>query len=186
VARAQPTKASAAVATLGTRNANGTANGLTVVRAKAGPNGVLWVEVRLPILPNGATGWVRRQDLGGYQTVNTHLVVDRERLRAQLYRAGKLVFTAPVAIGTSASPTPAGQFLVKDELTRYANPFYGPVAFGTTARSPVLTDWPGGGFTGSRHEPAAVDPRPRLHGCIRMRNTGGRRHLPVGTPLTIR
>lgn len=30
----------------------------------------------------------------------------------------------------------------------YANPFYGPLAFGTSARSPILTDWPGRGFIG--------------------------------------
>jgi hypothetical protein len=38
--------------------------------------------------------------------------------------------------------------MIRNELTRYASPFYGPVAFGTTARSAVLTDWPGGGFVG--------------------------------------
>jgi lipoprotein-anchoring transpeptidase ErfK/SrfK len=144
----------------------------------------------LPILPNDATGWVRRQDLGGYRTVDTHLVVDRARLSASLYRAGKLVFTAPVAIGTSASPTPAGQFMVKNELSRYANPFYGPVAFGTTARSPVLTDWPGGGFIGihGTNLPQLIPGRVS-HGCIRMRNNDILRLaalLPIGTPLTIR
>jgi hypothetical protein len=39
--------------------------------------GRLWVRVRLPVLPNGTTGWVRRSALGGYETVRTHLVIDR-------------------------------------------------------------------------------------------------------------
>jgi hypothetical protein len=70
---------------------------------RAGPDaaGALWVKVRLPVLPNGRVGWVRRQALGAYQTANTHFVVDRRRLRATLYRNGKAVFTAPVGVGTS-------------------------------------------------------------------------------------
>jgi L,D-transpeptidase-like protein len=190
VVHARPTTSSTAIATLDTLTADDTPNGLIVVRTKVAANGALWVEVRLPILPNGTTGWVRRQALGGYQTVDTHLVVDRERLRASLYRAGRLVFSAPVAIGTSASPTPAGQFMVKNELTRYASAFYGPVAFGTTARSPVLTDWPGGGFIGihGTNLPQLIPGRVS-HGCIRMRNPDILRLaalLPVGTPLTVR
>ena len=33
-------------------------------------------------------------------------------------------------------------------MTDFANPVDGPVAFGTSARSAVLTNWPGGGFVG--------------------------------------
>ena len=57
-------------------------------------------------------------------------------------RVGRLVFTAPVAVATAASPMPAGQFMVKDELARYRSAFYGPIACGNTARSAVLTDRP--------------------------------------------
>jgi lipoprotein-anchoring transpeptidase ErfK/SrfK len=122
--------------------------------------------------------------------VNTHLVVSRARLRATLSRAGKIVFSAPVGIGTDASPTPAGEFNVRSKLTRYASPFYGPIAFGTTARSDVLTDWPGGGFVGihGTNEPQLLPGRVS-HGCIRLRNRDILRLaqlMPVGTPITIR
>jgi lipoprotein-anchoring transpeptidase ErfK/SrfK len=133
---------------------------------------------------------VRRQVLGAYQTANTHFVVDRRGLRATLYRSGKAVFTAPVGVGAASWPTPAGEFLVRSELTRYASPFYGPVAFGTSARSAVLTDWPAGGFVGihGTSEPQLLPGRVS-HGCIRMRNPDIVRLaelMPVGTPLTIR
>ncbi len=152
--------------------------------------GHLWVKVRLPVLPNGTTGWVRRLSLGAYQIVNTRLVVDRQRLLASLYRNGRLIFTAPVGVGTSSWPTPSGQFTVRSELTRYASPFYGPVAFGTSARSTVLTDWPGRGFVGihGTNEPQLIPGRVS-HGCIRMRNVDIVRLaalMPIGTPLTIR
>jgi lipoprotein-anchoring transpeptidase ErfK/SrfK len=150
----------------------------------------VWVEARLPVLPNDSVGWVRRRSLGAYQTVATHLVVDRRRLRATLYRYGTRIFSAPVGVGMDSSPTPTGEFTVRSELTRYASPFYGPVAFGTTARSAVLTDWPDGGFIGihGTNSPKLVPGRVS-HGCIRLRNRDIMRLtalMPVGTPVTIR
>jgi lipoprotein-anchoring transpeptidase ErfK/SrfK len=135
-------------------------------------------------------GWVPRSALGGYEFVDTHLVVDRSTLFATLYRGGREVFRAPVGIGTSESPTPAGEFFIRDKLTKFRSPFYGPVAFGTSARSPVLTDWPGGGFVGvhGTDEPQLIPGRVS-HGCIRLRNDDIlrlARLLPVGTPVTIR
>jgi len=102
-----------------------------------------WVRIDLAILPNRTTGWVPRDALGDIRTVHTELVVDRSRLTATLLRDGKEVFRAEVGIGTPGHPTPAGTFTVRERLAGFDDPFYGPVAFGTTARSPVLTDWPG-------------------------------------------
>jgi L,D-transpeptidase catalytic domain len=175
---------------LGRWTSDGTPNALQVLGSRADGDGRLWVEVRLPVLPNGRVGWIRRELLGAYETVDTHLFVDREHLRLTLLRGGKIVFTAPVGIGTDEWPTPAGDYMIRDELTRYARPFYGPIAFGTTARSAVLTEWPGGGFIGihGTNEPALLPGRVS-HGCIRMRNADIlrlARLMPVGTPVTIR
>jgi lipoprotein-anchoring transpeptidase ErfK/SrfK len=122
--------------------------------------------------------------------VRTHLVVDRASLTAVLYRRGKAIFSAPVGLGTSSAPTPRGTFTVRSKLTRYRSLFYGPLAFGTTARSAVLTDWPAGGFVGihGTNEPQLIPGRVS-HGCIRMRNdeiVQLARLMPVGTPVTIR
>jgi L,D-transpeptidase catalytic domain len=189
-ARAEPGVTSRIVASVATHTPEGTPNALTVLGTKADTVGRVWVHVRLPMLPNGTAGWVTRRSLGAYQSVDTHLVVDRMRLLATLYRNGSAIFTAPVGIGTDAWPTPGGEFTVRSRLTRYASPFYGPVAFGTTARSAVLTDWPAGGFVGihGTDEPKLIPGR-ISHGCIRMRNAAIRRLarlMPVGTPLTIR
>jgi lipoprotein-anchoring transpeptidase ErfK/SrfK len=190
VAHAGPSANSAAVAVLEARAPEGTPNLLTVLRARPGRDGALWVEVRLPVLPNGTVGWVRRRSLGSYQAVNTRLVVDRARLRATLYREGQIVFNAPVGIGTDAWPTPPGEFSVRSVLTKYASPFYGPISFGTTARSAVLTDWPGGGFIGIHGTDAPqLLPGRVSHGCVRLRNSDIlrlARLMPVGTPITIR
>jgi hypothetical protein len=189
VARTAPSARSAVVAQLPAHAPEGTPNLLPVLRASSRERGALWVEVRLPVLPAGTLGWVRRDALGPYQLVDTHLVVDRAELRATLYRNGKVIFSAPVGIGTQAAPTPGGEYTVRSKLTRYASPFYGPVAFGTTARSAVLTDWPDGGFVGihGTSDPEAIPGRVS-HGCIRLRNSDIIRLaqlMPIGTPVSI-
>ena len=121
--------------------------------------------------------------------MTTRLVIDRRRLVATLQRDGRPVWRAPIGIGTDATPTPAGVFFVRNRLTRYRSPFYGPVAFGTSARSATLTDWPGGGFIGihGTDRPDLIPGRVS-HGCIRLRNAAIlrlARLMPVGTPIRI-
>jgi hypothetical protein len=190
LARSRPSASAPAVAELSTRAPEGTANALSVIAARLDARSRVWVEVRLPVLPNGTRGWVPRRTLGAYQMLETRLVVDRGALRATLYRGDRAIFRAPVGVGTSYWPTPAGRFIVRSKLTRYASPFYGPVSFGTSARSAVLTDWPAGGFVGihGTNEPQLLPGR-ISHGCVRMRNSDIlrlARLMPVGTPLLIR
>jgi lipoprotein-anchoring transpeptidase ErfK/SrfK len=191
VVRARPNLGAAAVAELDARTPEGTVNAvLRLNRPVRDRRGRLWVHARISGLPGRNTGWVPRHALGGYTVVDTRLVVDLERYTATLYRAGRPVFRAEVGVGTANAPTPRGNFFVRNELTAYASAFYGPVAFGTSARSPVLTDWPAGGFIGI-HGTDRPDLLPGRvsHGCIRMRNQDIlrlARLMPVGTPLTIR
>jgi lipoprotein-anchoring transpeptidase ErfK/SrfK len=84
---------------------------------------------------------------------------------------------------------PKGEFYIRNKLTQYASPMYGPIAFGTSARSRVLTGWPAGGFVGI-HGTDLPDLLPGRvsHGCIRMRNEDILRLasiMPVGTPMTV-
>jgi hypothetical protein len=187
-ARRAPSPSAPIVATVDTRTPEDTTN-IVLVIGDHRTRGTLWARVRLPTLPNNTTGWVHRSDLGGYHFVHTYLVVDLKRLTATLTVDGRVVFLAPVGVGQSQWPTPTGEFYVRDKLTRYASPFYGPIAFGTSARSEVLTDWPEGGFVGihGTSEPQLVPGRVS-HGCIRLRNSDIirlSRLMPVGTPLTI-
>ena len=188
-ARSGPRAGAPAVETLGLRTPEGTRNAVAVLARVQDDRGRVWVRVVLPMLPNGTTGWVRRGALGGYQTVRTRLDVDLARLRATLYRDGRPVLRADVAVGMPGWETPRGRFYVRNRLTRYRSPAYGPVAFGTSARSPIATDWPAGGFIGihGTDRPELVPGRVS-HGCIRMRNRDIRalaRRMPVGTPVRI-
>jgi hypothetical protein len=189
-ARSAPEPSARVVASVGTRTPEGTDNTLLILDRAADRHGRVWVRARLPVLPAGTTGWLPREAVGGYRFVRTRLVVDLRRLRATLLRDGHRILRAPVAVGQPRWPTPRGRFYIRNKLVRYRSAFYGPLAFGTSARSGVLTDWPGGGFVGihGTDRPELVPGR-ISHGCIRMRNPDivrlGRL-MPVGTPLTIR
>jgi lipoprotein-anchoring transpeptidase ErfK/SrfK len=189
VAHRAPSASSPAVATLDTMTGDGTQNIVLILKAAELSKKVTWYQVRLPILPNNSTGWVPRSALGQLYTVNTHLYVDRETDTLVLKKNGVPIFTTRVGTGHSYWPTPAGQFYIRDKLTDFNDPFYGPVAFGTSARSAVLTDWPGGGYIGvhGTNEPQLL-PGHVSHGCIRLQNSAIlklAKMMPVGTPLTV-
>ena len=118
--------------------------------------------------PRGAAQRVHglgpRTALGGYDTVDTRLDVDLPRLRATLLPRRPPVLTRRRRRRRAAAGRRrAASFYVRNRLTRYRSPAYGPVAFGTSARSARATDWPAGGFVGHpRHRPARPGPRPRV------------------------
>jgi lipoprotein-anchoring transpeptidase ErfK/SrfK len=183
VVRAAPSSTARIVGRVPATTPERTENIVLVTGATRG-TGDLWVPVRAP----ETAGWAPRNALGGYESVDTRLLVDTKSFTATLFRVNEPVFTAQIGVGTASAPTPTGSFYVRNRLTRYRSAFYGPVAFGTSARS-TLTDWPAGGFVGihgtSRPEllPGRVS-----HGCIRMRNADIlelARLMPVGTRVEI-
>jgi hypothetical protein len=190
VVRASPLAGSRGIGRLHPRTEDGYPEVYEALQQQTDAAGAVWVQVRLPMRPNGRTGWVPRAALGALHTVHTQLVVSRRSLRATLYRDGRVVFRAPVGVGRPGLSTPAGHFYVRERLRiPGGRGAYGPLAFGTSAYSPKLTDWPGGGVVGihGTNEPQAVPGRPS-HGCVRMRNRNilrlGRL-MPVGTPVLI-
>jgi lipoprotein-anchoring transpeptidase ErfK/SrfK len=188
--RSEPSVAAPVEATLETLTPEGTQNLVLVHGRAVDDDGGLWIRIDGPGLPGEAAGWVPRTSLGRYQAVHTRLVVDLDGLTATLTRGHRVLVRFPVGIGTEESPTPRGKFYVRSRLTRYANAFYGPLAFGTSVRSPFVTDWPDGGFVGihGTNQPELLPGRVS-HGCIRLRNDDILRLgelMPVGTPITIR
>ena len=153
--------------------------------------GRTWYRVRLPIRPNNSTGWVLAGALSAQHIVKTYFVIDRLLLAATLYRNGVPVFRTRIGAGKPYWPTPRGNFYVREVLTGIADPMYGPVAFGTSARSGVLTDWHGGGGVIGIHgtDRPEILPGRVSHGCVRMPNPAVRRLyrlMALGTPVAIR
>jgi hypothetical protein len=147
-----------------------------------------WFEIRVPGRPNGRTGWVPEQALGALHLTHEHLIVDEHRHRMALYLWGKRIFSAPVGVGKPSTPTPTGNYWIREKFRVNANSFYGPYAFGTSDYS-TLSEWPHGGVVGihGTNEPALIPGAPS-HGCIRMKDGDVAqlwRLLDVGTPVTI-
>jgi hypothetical protein len=189
VARAAPTLRARSVAVVGTRTPEGTDNAVSVLRRRRDGDGRTWVLARLPSLPTGAVGWLPRDALGGYTAVSTLLDIDLASLTLTLYRDGRQALRAPVGVGRPGWDTPRGTFYIRNKLTRYRSPEYGPVAFGTSARSAHATDWPAGGFVGihGTDRPGLLPGRVS-HGCLRLSNADVlalSRLMPVGTPVRI-
>ena len=149
-----------------------------------------WLHVALPIRPNGATGWVRAANVARLR-VHTRITVDLSERRVMLYRNGRLVLTAPAAIGSSATPTPLGRYYVNQRLIPSdPNGPYGPGAVGISAFSTVLTGWTQGGPIAihGTNEPWSIG-RAVSNGCIRIPNASLRKLFPLavsGTPVLIR
>ena len=187
-ALAEPDLDAKPVGRLARRTPEGTDN-IVLALEQVEREGQDWVRVRLPVLPNNTTGWVPRESLGLYNEVTTRLVVSRQELRATLYRGGKKIWSAPVGIGLDKWPTPKGEYYVRNKLEKYASPTYGPIAFGTSAKSAVLTDWPAGGFVGIHGtDRPDILPGKVSHGCVRLANEDILRLAELmgpGTPLTI-
>ncbi len=148
-----------------------------------------WVLVPLPGRPNGLAGWVPAEALGEMHTTREHLRVNRETLRAVLYRGESAIWSASVGVGRPTLPTPAGHFYVMEKLISTGSALYGPYALGTSATAPTLSEWPGGGIVGihGTDEPQLIPGYPS-HGCVRLRNSDMARLWPmiqVGTPIEI-
>lgn len=149
-----------------------------------------WLQVRLPVKPNGATGWVQASSvrLAG---LRFRLDLLRSAHELRLYDGGRLVTRYPVAVGTADTPTPGGTYYL-DALVAVSPPTgaYGPWAFGLNAFPPGIEVFNGQQAVIGLH---GTD-RPELigrdvsHGCIRMRDADITRLaglLPLGTPVRI-
>jgi L,D-transpeptidase catalytic domain len=187
--RTHPWRSARSFARLRRLTEDGVPEVYVALRSRVGRDGRPWIQVRVPMRPNGRRGWVPRAALGRLRIVRTHLVVDRRSLTATLRRRHRVVWRSRVGVGAPGTPTPGGSFYVR-ELLRPPSPdgLYGPYAFGTSAYS-VLSDWPGGGVVGihGTNAPSLIPGRPS-HGCIRVPNERIRRLarlMPIGTPVRI-
>lgn len=189
-ARAAPSPRSSAVKRLPLYTADGTRELVLALAQRTAEDGSLWIRARLPMRPNGTTGWIRRQHLERLRAVSTFLRIDTRALRATLYRRGRVIWQSAVGVGQPQWATPTGRFYVRERLIP-ATPggVYGVFAFGLSAYSPSLTDWPGGGVIGvhGTNQPYLIPGR-ISHGCVRVANhhmTRLRRLMPLGTPVQV-
>jgi lipoprotein-anchoring transpeptidase ErfK/SrfK len=149
-----------------------------------------WVQVVLPVRPNGTTGWVHASDVT--LTPNPyHIGVSLSDHTITVTNANAVMYTGPVAVGAPGTPTPTGRFYlyVLLESPDPSGP-YGPFAYGLSSHSDALATFDGGdaeiGIHGNAD--ASVLGSSVSHGCVRMDNdaiTNLSKVLPLGTPVDI-
>jgi lipoprotein-anchoring transpeptidase ErfK/SrfK len=162
---------------------------LPVVRSRTDALGNDWLKVRLPVRPNGSTGWVRASDVKP-RRARDRIVVDLSERELWRYESGRLDDRLRVAVGSPSTPTTTGHFFVWARV-RYTDPGgpYGAFALGLSGFSDVITDWVGGGRLAIH---GTADPTDRglavSHGCVRVFNAQirGLEDVPLGTPVLIR
>ncbi len=152
-------------------------------------NGTDWLRLRLAMRPNGTTSWARADQVF-VVPVAQKIVIDVSARSLRLVRNGRtLVATRKVGVGKGGTPTPTGNFYVTAKY-RAPGAAYGAFALETSAFSPTITDWPGGGVVGihGTNRPGIL-PGAVSHGCVRVPNDiilRLKRLAPVGTAIHIR
>lgn len=149
-----------------------------------------WLEVQLNTRPNQTTGWIRAADVDLRQ-VTHRIVVSLAARTMTVYDGQTPVMEAPVAIGTSATPTPRGNYYI-DGAVRTPDPggVYGPYQVSVAAFSEVLMTFGTGvgqiAFHGT-NAPGLVGDAVS-NGCLRMKNADITRlanTVHIGTPVQI-
>ena len=149
-----------------------------------------WMQVELPIRPDGSRGWIRAAGITLTQT-SYRVLVNRETDTVTITDAGRVVLTVPSAVGKPSTPTPAAHTYLW-ELIRPDDPTgaYGPYIFGLALFSNAYSVFNGGDAQIGLHgqdEPWSIG-HPVSHGCVRVANNVISKlaaMLPLGTPVTI-
>jgi lipoprotein-anchoring transpeptidase ErfK/SrfK len=150
-----------------------------------------WLQVLLPIRPNGSKGWIKAADVTLVET-SYRVEIDRGAFRFTVYDGERAVRTGKVATGEAGTPTPPGRYF----FTELVKPTgdggaYGAYAFGLSGFSPVLKSFAGGPGQLAIHgtnKPSAIGTR-ASHGCVRISNddiTWMAKNLAIGTPVVVK
>lgn len=149
-----------------------------------------WLEVYLPVRPNGSTGFVKKADVTLSQH-DWHIEVRLADFNLKVFRGDEVFLDAPIAVAADNTPTPGGVFYTT-ELIQPPNPYgdYGTYAYGLSGYSDVLSSFNGGpgqlGIHGT-NQPELIGTQVS-HGCIRMTNENIEKlvpELPLGVPVEI-
>ena len=151
--------------------------GLLVLAERRAPGGRLWLRVRLPERPNGASAWIPA-NVTRLAMTPWRIVISISSRTVDLERDGSSIRVLRAVIGAPGTPTPTGLFAVSERVSQPdPHAFYGPWVLLLTAYSDTLDHFDGGPGQISIHGRAGTSLRDplgsaRSHGCIRIDNAG--------------
>jgi len=151
-----------------------------------------WLQVYLPIRPNGSTGWLRADEVD----ITTHpwrIEAALDEFRLRVFRNDAVVFETDIGVARENAPTPGGLYYTT-ELLKPPDPdtVYGTYAYGLSGFSETFEEFNGGpgqlGVHGT-NEPELIGQAVSA-GCIRLRNEDidylvEELKLPLGVPVEV-
>ncbi len=149
-----------------------------------------WVEVQLPIRPNGQTGWID-SSLYTFSQTTIRAEVNLTARSVVVYDGDEIVAQTTAVIGSAATPTPLGTFFI---TAKRQNPpeeaYIGPWALALSAFSEVHETFGGGLPVIAIHGTNRPDQvgEARSNGCLRIPNnvvTLLAELVPLGAPVII-
>lgn len=151
-----------------------------------------WIEVYLPVRPNGSTGWLRTDEVD----ITTHpwrIEAALDEFRLRVFRNDQVVYETDIGVARENAPTPGGLYYTT-ELLQPPDPdtVYGTYAYGLSGFSDTFQEFNGGpgqlGLHGT-NEPELIGQAVSA-GCIRLRNEDidylvEVLKLPLGVPVDV-
>jgi hypothetical protein len=148
-----------------------------------------WLEVLVPVRPNGTPGWVRVADVE-LSRHRARIEIDESDRILRAWVGDELIAETPVVVGTPLTHTPTGRFYLTDVLDRPAEGFYGPHILALNAYSEQLDVFDDGVPVIAIHGTSRPDllGQDVSNGCIRVPNDVIEvlaDRLPLGTQVDI-
>lgn len=147
-----------------------------------------WVQVQLPVRPNGTTAWVRASDVT-LGEVPGHVEVNLAQRTLRVFEGSTLTAETPVAVGVDATRTPTGRHFITDKLDEPAGASRYPWSLGISAYSEQLDTFDGGAPQIAMHgwRDASVFGKAKSNGCIRVPTdvVNQLAAMPLGTPVDV-
>lgn len=149
-----------------------------------------WLQVLLPVRPNGTIGWVRRGDFT-VSPVGYRAEVSLSTAAVKVWNGDLLVLDTSVAYGKDETPTPLGRFYLRDIIVKSSDTGpYGSHILALSGFSDVIEEFDGGLPAIALHgtnEPELLGGQVSS-GCVRLLNAdiaALANMLPLGTPVEI-
>lgn len=130
-----------------------------------------WLEVQVPVRPNGSTGWIHRSAVR-LAAVDHSVQIDISERSVVVWNGDEVVLDTTGAVGRASAPTPEGSFYIRDIFEWNPESVYGPFVLALSSYSETIDQINGGDAVVAIHgtnAPWDLGEAVSL-GCIRLDN----------------
>lgn len=146
-------------------------------------------EVMIPVRPNGSTGWIPKSDVT-LSEVTYRAEVNLTDDSLTVWDGDEVIVQTSAATGKTSTPTPVGEFFVRDVIEKSPSSAYGSYILGLSGFSETLDSFNGAEPAIAIHGTNRPDQigEEVSNGCIRIPNELVEllaETVPLGTPVSV-